>query len=99
MRTGMTVDCGIERFRSEAELRPMVLADPHSLDKPERGAQPLHCRAHIRVDEDRNDGGLRDRAVALHGWRQTKHLAIRLARQAAGTMNRLRPCTRTNSSS
>ena len=31
------------------------------------------------------DRGLEDRPVELHGWRQTKHLAIRLARQAAGT--------------
>jgi hypothetical protein len=52
---------------AEAQLRPMILPDPHALDEPERRAQPLDSRAHVGVDQDRHDRRLRDRAVGSHG--------------------------------
>jgi hypothetical protein len=48
------------RSLAEAELRAVVLADPYALHKPERRAQPVDGLAHVRVDEDRNDGGCGD---------------------------------------
>jgi len=41
-------------------LRSVVLADPNALHEPECPAQPIDCLAHIRVDEDGHNGGLRD---------------------------------------
>ena len=48
------------------ELRAVVLADPHPLGEPERGTEPRDRRAHIRVDQHRDDRRRRDRAVAPH---------------------------------
>ena len=51
---------------TDAELRPMVLADSSSLDKSKRLSQPGNRGAHIWIDEHRNDSGGRDGAVAPH---------------------------------
>ena len=47
-------------------LRTVVVADLDALDKPERGAQPVDRRPHVRVDQDRDDGGRGDRSVRPH---------------------------------
>ena len=48
------------RAIADGELRAMVLADLQALDEPERGAQPLDRLAHVRVDQDGNNGSCRD---------------------------------------
>src|SRR5215472_15693599 len=73
---------------ADTQLRAVVLADPNALDKPERPAQPVDCLAYIRIDEDGNDGGLRNCAVVLHAWPQTKPLAI-----VSRAWDRRRSCT------
>jgi hypothetical protein len=40
---------------SKAKLRPVVIANPHALDKPKSRAQPLDSLPHIRIDEHRDD--------------------------------------------
>jgi hypothetical protein len=45
-----------DRSLAEAQLRAMVLADAYTLDEPERRAQPLHRRSHVRVDQDGDHG-------------------------------------------
>jgi DNA ligase D len=44
----------------------MVVADPQPLDETEAVAQPRHCLADIRVDEDGNDDGSGYRSVGSH---------------------------------
>ena len=48
---------------ANSQLGAVVLSNLHSLRKPERAAQPIDRLADVRVDEDGDDGGLRDRAV------------------------------------
>jgi hypothetical protein len=36
-----------DRSLAEAELRSVVLANPHALDKPERRAKPIDRSAHV----------------------------------------------------
>src|SRR5258708_2702146 len=55
-----------DRAVAETELRAMVLADLHALDKAEGPAQPAHRIAHVRVDEDRYDRVGGDRSIRLH---------------------------------
>ena len=50
---------------AEAELRAVVLADPDALDEAERGGEPRHRLAHVRIDEDGDDRCRRDRTIAL----------------------------------
>src|SRR5215207_11539210 len=52
---------------AEAELGAMALADPDALDKTERGFEPLHRFAHVRIHEHRDDRRRRDRTIALQG--------------------------------
>lgn len=51
---------------AEAQLRAVVLADPYTLDKPEGIAKPISRFAYVRIDEDRDDSGRRDRSVRVH---------------------------------
>src|SRR6202043_617147 len=66
-RVAVTADIADDqRTVAEGELGAVVLTDPDPLHKPERGAQPVDRLANVRVDEDGDDGGSRDRAVRLH---------------------------------
>ena len=42
---------------AEAQLRAVVLADPHALGEAEGRAEPGDGGAHVGIDEDRDDGG------------------------------------------
>jgi len=52
-----------DRAVAEAELRAVVFADPHPLDKAERLAQPRDRLPHVWIDENGDDGRRRDGAV------------------------------------
>jgi len=53
------------RTVTEGQLRAVVLADPHALDKAECAGKPINRFAHFRVDQDRDDRGLRNGAVGF----------------------------------
>lgn len=55
---------------SETELRSVVVTDPDALLEPECTAQPVDRRADIRIDENRNNRRLWNRAIVLHVWFQ-----------------------------
>jgi hypothetical protein len=40
----------------DAELRAVVLTDPHALRESERSSQPVDGLAHVRIDEYGNNG-------------------------------------------
>lgn len=52
---------------ANAQLRPVGLADADSFLETERGAQPGHGGAHIRVDQHRRYGDRRRRTIGQHG--------------------------------
>ena len=52
-----------------AELRAVVLADLHALAEAEGVLEERDRRAHVGVDEHRDDRGGGDRTVAAHGGR------------------------------
>ena len=52
---------------TDAELRAMALADAHPLGEPERRLEPGNRLADVGIDEHRNDGCRRDRAIGFHG--------------------------------
>lgn len=52
---------------TDGELRAVALADPQTLDEPERGAEPRDGLPDVRIDEDRDYDRRRDRPVRLHG--------------------------------
>src|ERR1700691_1123821 len=54
------------RAIANAQLRAVVLAYLHTLDNPERRAQPVNRRAHVRIDQDGDHGRFWDGAVGLH---------------------------------
>src|SRR3984885_6074920 len=56
---------------ADPQLRPVVLADPQPLDKPECRSQPGNRLADVRIDQNRDDRGRWDRAVDLHSARLT----------------------------
>ena len=51
---------------TDAELRAMALADAHPLGEPERRLEPGNRLADVGIDEHRNDGCRRDRAIGSH---------------------------------
>jgi hypothetical protein len=51
---------------AEPQLSAMILAYPHSLDEPERCAEPGHRRTDIGIDQDWDDRRHRNGTVALH---------------------------------
>ena len=51
---------------TDLELGAVVLADPDPLDEPERRPEPGDRLPHVRIDEDGNDRGRRDRAIRFH---------------------------------
>jgi low temperature requirement protein LtrA len=51
---------------AHVELRAVALSDLESFDEPERRGQPSHGFADVRVDQDRDHRGRRDRSVRLH---------------------------------
>src|ERR1035437_8141167 len=55
-----------DRSLTKAELRAVVLADPYALDESKCLGQPVDSVSYIRVDENRDNRGGRDRAVWLH---------------------------------
>src|SRR5262249_37010733 len=76
-RPALSTDVGNDHGPvADPQLRTVVLADSYALGKPERPPEPVDCLAHIGVDEDGDDGGLRNGAVVLHAWHQIKPLAI-----------------------
>ena len=40
---------------ADAELRAVILADPDALDEAERGLEPFHRFAYVRINEHRDD--------------------------------------------
>jgi hypothetical protein len=50
---------------ADPQLGSMALPDLHSLREPERAAKPIDRLPNVRVNEDRDDRGLRDRAVGF----------------------------------
>ena len=63
---GAVIVADDDRSLADAELRAVALADPDSLDEPERSGQPVDRLAHVRVDEHRDDLTCRNGAVGLH---------------------------------
>jgi hypothetical protein len=51
---------------ANAQLGAVVVSNLRALRKAERAAQPIDRLADVRVDEDGDDGGLRDRAVRFN---------------------------------
>src|ERR1700689_1800407 len=63
---------------AEAQLRAVVLADPHTLEQSKRPSQPVDGLTYVWIDQDGDDSRLRDRAVRLqHGGHPTGALACR----------------------
>lgn len=68
-----------QRSVTETELRAVVLADSQPLHEPEGLAEPGDRLANVGIDQDRDDGGRRDRTVRLHAaklWPPPGRLAI-----------------------
>ena len=59
---------------TDVELRAVVLADPYSFDEPECGAEPGDRLPHVRIDEDWDDDGGRDEAVAFQAAKPRPNL-------------------------
>ena len=64
----LTPDIGDDQspVLANAQLSAMALAYPSSFNEAERLREPRNRSAHIGVHKHRNDGGGRDRTVALH---------------------------------
>ena len=56
-----------DRAIAHLHLRAVALADADALGESECGGEPGDGLAHVRVDQDGDDGALRDRPVRLHG--------------------------------
>src|SRR5471030_1032100 len=75
-----------ERTLAKTHLRSVVVADPHSLHKAERRAQPCHRLAHVGIDEHRDDRCSRDGPIRFHVSREWyRSIPESLARGAGGS--------------
>ncbi len=52
--------------RADTHLRAVAFANPGSFHEAESDGEPVHCRAHVRVDEYRDNRDRRNRAIMFH---------------------------------